>query len=382
MKDGVVLMISNDFPPVSGGQSRYLYDLWSCLPADEVVVMAPAVAGAAAVDQALDCRVVRVALRLQGGHLSKVLKARQIFSAAWKFCRQNKVRAIHCGQMFSTGFAGWLCRLLMGIPYTVYAYGADLREFDGRLGWGQVLRRILHGAERVIAISAFTRQSLIDNGVDAGRIHLVYPAIDLDRFAAAIDRGAARADYGWSDKMVLYSQGRLVERKGQDTVIRALAAVAAEVPNVHYAIGGSGPYREGLEALALQEGVAERVEFLGFVDEGDLGRRYAAADLFSMVSREIDEVGEVEGFGIVYLEANAAGVAVVAGRSGGVEDAVAAGESGLLVDPQDTNAVAATIVQLLRDDALRRRLGQRGQDRVRSDFDRRRQAAKLWDNCT
>ncbi|HIG57502.1 MAG TPA: hypothetical protein EYQ18_26610, partial [Candidatus Handelsmanbacteria bacterium] len=134
MKDGVVLMISNDFPPVSGGQSRYLYDLWSCLPAEEVVLMAPAMEGAEQVDAALACRVVRVPLRLQGGRLSKLYKTKQLLVAAWKFCRKNKVRQIHCGQMFSTGFAGYWCWLLLGIPYCVYAYGADLLEFDGRLG--------------------------------------------------------------------------------------------------------------------------------------------------------------------------------------------------------------------------------------------------------
>ncbi len=380
MRDGVVLMISNDFPPVSGGQSRYLYDLWSCLPSEDVVVMAPAMEGAAAIDAGLDCRVVRVPLRLEGGHFSKIFKAQQIFAATWKFCRRNSVRAIHCGQMFSTGFAGYLCRLLLGIPYCVYAYGADLLEFDGRIGWGQILRRILHGADKVVAISKFTRQCLVDNGVDAQRIQLVYPSIDPARFTATIDREEVRAAYGWSGKQVVLSLGRLVERKGQDTVIRALRSVAEQIPTVHYAIGGSGPHRQALEELAQSEGLAERVEFLGFVTEAELGRCYAAADLFSMVSREIG-AGEVEGFGIVYLEANAAGTAVLAGRSGGVEDAVADGESGLLVDPEDPDAVTEAIVHLLRDDALRRQLGAQGQARVCEEFDRRRQAARLWESC-
>jgi phosphatidylinositol alpha-1,6-mannosyltransferase len=381
MKDGVVLMISNDFPPISGGQSRYLYDLWSCLPAEEVVLMAPAMEGAEQVDAALACRVVRVPLRLQGGRFSKLYKTKQLLVAAWKFCRQNNVRQIHCGQMFSTGFAGYWCRLLLGIPYCVYAYGADLLEFDGRLGWGQVLRQILRRADKIIAISKFTRECLLASGVAAERIDLVYPSLDLGRFADSIDRDATRDDFGWDGKQVVLSIGRLVERKGQDTVIRALSAVAEKIPTVHYAIGSSGPYRQALEQLAVDEGVAERVEFIGFVDEADLGRRYAAADLFSMVSREIEDVGEVEGFGIVYLEANAVGTAVLAGRSGGVEDAVADGQSGLLVDPEDLDAVVAAIVRLLQDDDLRYRLGAEGQQRVRAEFDREVQAERLWEAC-
>ena len=343
--------------------------------------MAPAMEGAEEVDANLDCRVVRVPLRLDGGRLSKVFKAQQLLAAAWKFCRHNKVRQIHCGQMFSTGFAGYWCRWLLRIPYCVYAYGADLLEYDGRFGWGQILRRILHGADKVVAISGFTRQCLLESGVAAERIDLVYPSIDLDRFSGTTDREAARRDYGWADKQVVLSMGRLVERKGQDTVIRALHAIAERVPTVHYAIGGSGPHRQALEQLADAEGVADRVEFLGFVDEADLGRRYAAADLFSMVSREIGAVGEVEGFGIVYLEANAARTAVLAGRSGGVEDAVADGQSGLLVDPENSEAVAEVIVRLLQDDELRHRLATQGQARVRAEFDRRRQAERLWETC-
>lgn len=106
-----------------------------------------------------------------------------------------------------------------------------------------------------------------------------------------------------------------------------------------------------------------------------------AADLFSMVSREIDEVGEVEGFGIVCLEANAVGTAVLAGRSGGVEDAIADGQSGLLVDPEDLDAVVEAIVRLLQDDDLRYRLGAEGQQRVWAEFDREVQAERLWEAC-
>ena len=128
---GVVLLISNDFPPISGGQSRYIYDLWSCLPKDEVVIMAPQSEGDRSVDEGLDCRVVRVPLRLKGGHISKVYKALQLLRAAIGFCRKEKVRAIHCGQVFSTGFAAMGCRLLLGIPFIAYVYGADLLEFKG-----------------------------------------------------------------------------------------------------------------------------------------------------------------------------------------------------------------------------------------------------------
>jgi len=376
------LMISSDFPPIPGGQSRFLYDLWSCLPPDQVVVLAPEVAGAAEVDAALECEVMRVPLPLGEGRLGKVCKAFRLLRWAWKLCRRRRVSAIHCGQVFSAGFAGYGCQMLRGVPYYLYAYGADLLEYRHRRLWGSVLERILQGARRVVVISEFTARVVEESGVERERIQMVFPAIDLERFAGEVDRDQVRRTCGWEGHRVVLSIGRLVERKGQDTVIRSLPQVAVAVPEVRYAIGGEGPFRERLEDLARAAGVAERVEFLGFVEEAQLPGLYAAADVFAMVSREILEAGDVEGFGIVYLEANAAGLPVIGGRSGGVEDAVVDGCTGLLVDPGDVDQVTRALIRLLQDGELRTELGRRGRERVRREFDRRVAAARLWEACS
>ena len=373
-----MLLISNDFPPISGGQSRYLYDVWSCLPADQIVVMAPMVPGSEVVDSQLPYPVERVPLRLEGGRLNKVIKALQLLRAALAYCRRHRVRAIHCGQVFSTGFAGRGCRALLGIPYVVYVYGADVLEFYARPFWGRALRAILQGADRVVAISGFSRRAALSCGAEEGRLHVVQPALDVSRFSAAVERDSARARFGWQGRRVVLSVGRLVERKGQDTVLRALVDVIQSVPDVLYAIGGSGPYRDRLQEMVDELGLHDHVEFLGFVDEDELADRYGGADVFAMVSREIAEVGEVEGFGIVYLEANACGIPVVGGRSGGVEDAVVDGESGLLVDSENPAETAAALRSLLCDEALRVRLGEGGRRRVFAEFDRRQKAHELW----
>lgn len=381
MSAGVVLMITSDFPPVPGGQSRYLYDLWSCLPAEQVIILAPAVEGAEAVDRRLACRVVRVRLPLGEGRLSKVLKPWLLLGSAWGLCRCLPVRLILCGQVFSAGFAGWVCQLLRGVPYHLYVYGADLLEYRDRWLWGRALRFILGRARRVVAISQFTRCQVERSGVPPERIELLHPAIDLERFAALPAAQEARRRYGWQERQVILSVGRLVARKGQDMVIRALPQVALAAPRARYAIAGSGPCREALERLARETGVEERVEFLGFVPEAELPALYAAAEVFAMPSRERPEAGDVEGFGIVFIEANAAGLAVLAGRSGGVEDAVVDGRTGLLVDPEDPQAIAQGLIRLLQDGELRRRLAVQGQERARAGFDRRVRAARLWEIC-
>ncbi|MCC7261239.1 MAG: glycosyltransferase family 4 protein [Candidatus Latescibacteria bacterium] len=376
---GVVLLVSSDFPPVPGGQSRYLYDLWSCLPSAQVVVLAPALPGAAAFDAGLGCRVVRVWLPLGVGLGSKLLKPFVLLWQVWRLCRRLRVRALHCGQVFSAGFAGYWCRRWLGVPYVLYVYGADLLEFRDRPGWGWLLRAILDRAERVVAISRFTAEAVAAAGVEPERLALVTPAIDLERFVGMPARTEERRRRGWEGRLVILSVGRLVERKGQDMVIRALPAVAARLPEVYYAIGGSGPFRAELEALAAELGVAERVGFLGFVPEAELPGLYGAADLFAMPSRELPNAGDVEGFGIVFIEANAAGLAVLGGRSGGVGDAVEDEVTGLLVDPDDPAAVAAGLIRLLEDGEWRARLAARGGERARAGFDRRDRARLLWE---
>ena len=190
-----------------------------------------------------------------------------------------------------------------------------------------------------------------------------------------------RQRHGWSDRRVILTIARLVERKGHDMIIRSLSEIAQAVPNVFYAIAGSGPHREALERLVASEGVGDRVQFLGFVPENDLASLYGAADLFAMVSREIPDLGDVEGFGIVFLEANAAGTVVLAGRSGGIADAVEDGRSGILVDPESVSDIAAATARLLLSDRVASELINYGGERVRRHFDRRLAAARLLEVC-
>ena len=376
-----LLLISSDFPPVSGGQSRYLFDLWSQLPPADVVVLAPRLEGDAEVDRGLGCRVERLDLPLGNSRLAKISKALLLSWAAWRLCRRHRVRAVHCGQVLSAGIAGLACRFFGGVPYSVYVYGADMLEFYRRPLWGSVLRRVLRRADAVFAISRYTAEIAGRCGVAQDRLELVPPALDLRRFDAETRGAAWRRRHGLGEGPVLFSLSRLVERKGQDTVIRALASLRRRWPDLRYVIGGAGPYRGALEDLARSCGVEEAVDFVGFVPEEELPSAMAAADVFVMVSRQLDAVGEVEGFGIVYLEANAAGVPVLAGRSGGAGDAVEDGVNGVLVDPDSVGDVGDGLARLLSDEGLRQRLGRTGKERVERDFDRRRRAARLWDLC-
>ncbi len=176
---------------------------------------------------------------------------------------------------------------------------------------------------------------------------------------------------------MLLTIARLIDRKGQDIVIRALPRVLREVPDLVYVVAGKGDYRTALEALAGELGVASHVLFTGFVADEEVPDVYAAANAYVMLSREGEEVGDIEGFGITYLEAAAAGLPVIAGDSGGTADAVENKVTGVLVDPVNVPAVEEAILGFLKNPGRARAMGEAGRSRVEREFSLSTRAAKL-----
>ena len=362
------LLITGDYPPRSGGQARYLRDLWSGLTASRATVLAPHVS-----DQPDDAHesgpeIKRVRMPLSEGLAARLVRTAVLTLQAVRHAVRLNVSAVHAGQIMAGGTAALVCHRLLGCPYTLVAHGSDVMEFARHPVAGPLASTILRNADRIVANSRFTADEVVRLGADPARVRVVHPVVDFTRFDAERTAATIRARYGLAGQIVLLTVARLVPRKGHDTVLDALEIVRREFPYIHYLIVGDGPARASLERRVERCGLSDQVTFAGFVPDEELPGCYAAADLFVMVSRELPAKGDVEGFGIVYLEASAAGRPVVAGRSGGVSDAVEDGVSGLLVDPGDPRAVGEAILQLLRDPALRARMARAGQERVRDRF--------------
>jgi phosphatidylinositol alpha-1,6-mannosyltransferase len=231
-------------------------------------------------------------------------------------------------------------------------------------------RLALQQADRVFANSRFTSDLVQRVGVDPKKIDIVHPGCDIDRFRPNEPRVDLRRKLlgpRYLDQIII-TVGALVPRKGHDMVIRALRRLRQTIPNVTYVIVGDGPRRTQLEQLAEVVGVADRVVFTGKISDKDLLDTYALSDVFVMPSREELEKCDVEGFGLVFLEANACGKPVIGGRSGGSADAIIDGVTGLLVDPHDPEDIANAMQRVLSDRNLAIRLGRQGQLRVTSDF--------------
>lgn len=356
-------LLSLDFPPLQdGGIARWMDELARGLVAhgqDTRVLTRGRKPAALAHDAAYPAPVTR----LPGhGWLAHHRRYLQLYRP-WLGPRLEG-RVLHAA---TYGVAAPLLGLLARrrVRLCVYVHGLELVEARGTPE-ARVLAEVLRAAHVIIANSGRVAELAVVAGGAPERVHVVAPAIDPARITP---RGPdLRAAWGVAARPLILTLGRLVARKGQDVVLRALPAIRRVVPDVVYVIAGRGPDRSRLEALVDELGLAEAVVFAGFVGEADLGAAYRSADVYAMVARETDD--DVEGFGITYLEANAAGVPVVGGRSGGVVDAVVHGETGLLVPPEDPEAVAAALIGLLTDPAGRRRLGAAGRARVEGPLGR------------
>ena len=367
------LLVTNDFPPKVGGIQSYLWELWRRLPADEATVLTTSHPEAEAFDASTDLRIVRSSRRVL---LPSPGLVREIRSLA----DEVGAELVLVDPVLPLGaLAGSLER-----PYGVVVHGAEM-TVPGRVpGYRHLAARVLRGATVVVAAGGYP----LREAERAARTRLpavvVPPGVDVDRFAPApaAERKATRRAMGLpEDGRVLLGVSRLVPRKGFDVLLRAVAELAPGRDDLVVAIAGDGRDRARLRRLADRLDVT--AHFLGPVPDEDLPGLYAAADLFVMACRNRWFGLEQEGFGIVFLEAAAAGVPAVAGRSGGSHEAVAHGRTGLVVDrPTSPTLLARAIAGLLADPDRCRAMGASARDRATELFDYDHLAAHLRDGLT
>lgn len=277
---------------------------------------------------------------------------------------------IHCDQIESA-FVSKIIASLTNTPYLVYAYGTEIA--DRKLT--NIKTLALSGASSIVTISEYTRRNLSSIlNVDKDAVRISYPGVDLNIFHPGVNPGRVRNKYALQGRKVILTVGRLAtsaRHKGHDTVIRCMPRILKEVPDAVYLIVGGGDNRSRLELLARKVGAYGKVIFAGPLPHEELPPYYAACDIFVMLSREVRTRNGgtlCEGFGIVFLEAGGCGKPVIGGRTGGIPDAVLDGVTGLLVDPNDHNAVVKAIVSILKDGDLAHRLGSQGRKRAEREF--------------
>ena len=369
------LVITELFLPTKGGTAVWFDEAYRRLGGKEIHIVTADVPGSADHDAAHPNTVHRLVLRRHRwlrpeslGMYAKLLAASAALGLRYRF------DAVHAGRVLPEGLVAWFVARLTGRPLLIYAHGEELTTWRQPMKMRAMLWTYRH-ADLVIANSEFTRDELVKRGVPPGKIVLLYPGVDVQRFRPGLPYEELRAGICVLDgEKLIVSVGRLSRRKGFDQVIRAVPILLKRGLAVHYAAIGIGEDLDYLKSLAAQLGVAERVHLLGHVSPADLPRWYNAADVVAMPNREID--GDTEGFGMVFVEAAACAKPTVAGLAGGTGAAVIDGVTGLRVDGASGNAVVLALARVLGDQTLAKRMGESGYARALRDFSWERVAEK------
>ena len=350
-----VLIVSNDFPPRRGGIQSFVHALASRMPAGSAVVYAPRWEGAAEFDARQPFPVIRLPTSL-------MLPVPSVARRATRILAEHGCDTVLFGAAAPLGLLAPSLRRAGAGRIVAITHGHEA-GWAALPGARSLLRRIGDETDVVTYLGEYFRVRLARalSAQAAARMVRLAPGVDNASFRPGAGGDVVRERLGLGERPVVVCVSRMVPRKGQDTLIRAwpqVLAVARGGPAL--LLVGDGPYRAKLGRLAQRAGVADSVVFTGPVPAADLPAYYDAGDVFAMPCRTRRGGLDVEGLGIVYLEASASGLPVVGGDSGGAPDAILAGETGYVVPGRDVAAVADRITGLLADPAGARAMGEKG----------------------
>jgi phosphatidyl-myo-inositol dimannoside synthase len=358
MSTSRILCITNDFGPRAGGIETFIIGLIERLPKNSVIVYTSSQEGSEPFDKAwLENYGVEV-IRDKSTILLPTLR---VGAAVRKIARERSISTVFFGAaaplgLLSQGLRRAGVQRIVALTHGHEVWWAKLWPFS----WA--IRRIGSGTDHLTYLGSYTQSQISRALTKSARSSMVKiaPGIDTDHFAPQPDAAALRADLGLTEKKVIVSVGRLVHRKGQDTLVEALPDILDSIPNAHLIFIGEGPYKNYLVKRAQELSVSEAITFIGRIQYSDLPRYICVGDIFAMPSRSRLAGLEVEGLGIVYLEASACGLAVIGGKSGGAPDAVLEGETGYAVDGTSAHEVADAAIRLLSNPETAGKMGARG----------------------
>jgi phosphatidylinositol alpha-1,6-mannosyltransferase len=377
------LLVTEIFPPKTGGSGRWFWEIYRRLPRAEFLVAAGEHPRQDEFDCTHDLRLTRLPLTLSCWGIRSIAGLRGYWRAVralrW-LVRSERVDVIHCGRCLPEGLMALMLKWWYGIRYICYVHGEEVNyaTTSRELSW--LARRVLGNAEFIVVNSRNTGRLLQEEWcLPDARIRLLHPGVDTEYFVPASHDPGVRARLGWRERPVILTVGRLQQRKGQDQMIRALGAIRESIPDVLYAIAGDGEERAALESLAIDTGQRDHVQFLGELQDDRLVQCYQHCDLFVLPNRQVGM--DIEGFGMVLLEAQACGKPVVAGASGGTAETMSIGETGYVIPCEGPDELAGLVIELLGNQQRCEDMGQAARQWAVEHFDwfaLGRQAAELF----
>ncbi len=364
------LLVTNDFPPRPGGIQQFVHNLALRLPPDEVVVYSSTYEGAAAFDAEQPFEVVRNKTQM-------LLPTPAVAREVQRLARDRECDRVLFGATAPLGLLAQGLRAQAGVERVVGLTHGLEAGWAALPGSRALLKRIARGCDTITYLGDYFRRRLEPAIGSLTSLRRLAPGVDIDDFHPNVDGGMVRKRHDLGGRPVIVCISRLVPRKGQDSLVRAMPHVLKKVPDAVLLIVSDGPYRDTLDKLARDLGVATSVVFTGKIAWAELPAHFAAGDVFAMPCRTRWGGLDVEGLGIVYLEASATGLPVIAGNSGGAPDAVLEGETGYVVG--DLTGLVDRLVELLSDPDAARAMGAAGRAWVEREWRWDLQAERLHD---
>jgi len=353
------LLVTNDFGPRAGGIETFVIGLLERIPAGEVIVYTSKQADSAAYDERwlkdFKVKVIR-------DRSTILLPTPRVIRNLREVIRSEELTRVWFGAAAPLALASrWLRSA--GIKHSVALTHGHEVWWSKIWPFSWAMREIGKSVDRTTYLGEFTRSAISPRFKNPEKLLKIAPGIDTDHFAPR-DATELRRRYGLEEKAVIISVGRLVHRKGQDRLVEAMAEIVRKVPHAKLVFVGEGPHRKELDCLVAQHQLKDHVIFIGRINYQELPEYISMGDVFAMPSRSRLMGLEVEGLGIVYLEASACGLPVIGGASGGAPDAVIDGVTGYVVDGNDLSAIAHRTVELLDSPITREKMGRAGRSWV------------------
>ncbi|MGB9128231.1 MAG: glycosyltransferase family 4 protein [Thiobacillus sp.] len=372
-----LLVLTELFLPTKGGTAVWAGEVYKRLGGKKIHIVTADVPGASAVDAAHPNTIHRLSLgRVAWLRPESLAMYARFFFKSLSLALTHRFNAIHAFRALPEGLVAWVVARLTFRQVVIYAHGEELTTW-GRGGKFKAMRFALCHADRVIANSEHTRDTLLSMGVDPTRITIIYPGVDVEVFKPGLDITGLRESLGIPpEARLVFSVGRLSRRKGFDQVIRSIARLREAGMGVHYVLAGIGEDWDYLIGLIREHNLQGVAHMIGAVADQDLPRWMNACDVFAMPNREID--GDNEGFGMVFIEAAACGKPVLAGNAGGTGAAVRDEVTGLRVEGVSVDSVSQGLGNLLFNREKSEEMGHRGWSRTQTEFTWERVAEKTF----
>ncbi|WP_448249775.1 glycosyltransferase family 4 protein [Thalassotalea agariperforans] len=378
------LLISEVFPPVHGGSGRWFWELYNRLPKNEYVIAAGECEGQETFDKTHDLNLTRLNLTSNKWGLRSITALLFYWRTFWalkKIIKTEKITHIHCGRCLPEGFMGYLLHKFSGVPYISYIHGEDIEAANTSRELRWIVSRVLKNASTLICNSQNSQSLLVNNWpVDPKKTTVLNPGVDAEQFKPTTKDETIKKGLGWHERTVVLTVGRLQERKGQDMMIKALPVIISKIPNILYAIVGGGEEKAKLVALTKTLNIEKHVLFMSEVNDQQMIEAYQQCDIFILPNRTVGQ--DIEGFGMVLVEAQACGKPVIAGNSGGTTETMRLNETGYIIDCTQQDNISHTLIKLLNNRELLTDMGAQARQHVELTLDWKvhtQKAIKIFD---